>query len=508
MDRRERHSCDVRPRVLRSTRALAGAPVSPLWPHQEEGVQRALANMPGGFGFFFEQRGGKSRAATEAAKRLGAKRILVLCPSQAGAVPKVWMKEIPEQWIGSPPILNLGIKGESGASKARRLAKHGPDRPLIAIVNYESMWLNPLAELLTSMPWDVLICDESHRLKAPKGKQAAFAARIARLIPNRFLLTGTPNPHSPLDTWAQYQVLDWTVFPSSYTKFRLRYSRPAEYGERKDKDIYMMPGRGGVLNPWKFRDLDHMRELMYGGGKRAMRVLTRDVFPDMPHELTDERRCELEPAARRAYREMERHMVAELGADEASTATAANGGVKQMRLQQITGGTLPDMDGELHTISTAKETLLGEVMEDFGDEPMIVIARFHSDLDAIHRACAAKKLTSLELSGRRSELEEWKAGEAQVLAVQIQAGGAGIDLTRASVAIFYSVTSLGDYEQVRFRILGPMQTKPALLLHLVVEGTVDQAIYPALRDRKDVVSTVVEYLRHAAEAAPLAEVHA
>ena len=69
-----------------------------------------------------------------------------------------------------------------------------------------------------------------------------------------------------------------------------------------------------------------------------------------------------------------------------------------------------------------------------------MFCRFHADLDAVHNAAKAAGFHSLELSGRRDELKRWQDGEAPVLAVQISAGGVGVDLTRARYSIYFSLS--------------------------------------------------------------------
>ena len=83
--------------------------------------------------------------------------------------------------------------------------------------------------------------------------------------------------------------------------------------------------------------------------------------------------------------------------------------------------------------------------------------------------------TARELSGSRHELEEWQDGAGQVLAVQIQAGGLGVDLTRAAYCIYYSLGfSLSEYEQSLARVHRPGQTRPVAYYHLIAEHTVDR----------------------------------
>jgi SNF2 family DNA or RNA helicase len=83
-----------------------------------------------------------------------------------------------------------------------------------------------------------------------------------------------------------------------------------------------------------------------------------------------------------------------------------------------------------------------------------------------------------------------------VLAVQIDSGGLGVDLTRARYAIYYSLGfSLGSYEQSLARIHRPGQTRPVEYIHLLVKGTVDEKVMAALAARADVVKAVLQQLR-------------
>jgi SNF2 family DNA or RNA helicase len=117
----------------------------------------------------------------------------------------------------------------------------------------------------------------------------------------------------------------------------------------------------------------------------------------------------------------------------------------------------------------------------------------------VHAAAEAAGTVSVEHSGRRTELEEWqREGGPQVLAAQIQAAGEGISLTRARIAVYYSLGySLGQYVQSRARIRRPESTRAVFYYHLVAEDTIDEAIYAALSRRENVIGRVVEGLKHA-----------
>ncbi len=147
--------------------------------------------------------------------------------------------------------------------------------------------------------------------------------------------------------------------------------------------------------------------------------------------------CDLGSEARTIYRSLERDLIAQVSSGE---VTAANALVKLLRLQQITGGHLRTDAGVDVQVDSGKMNLLGEVLEDMDpSEAVVVFCRFHKDLDAVNQVPADAGGARLGLSGRKDDLKQWQAGDAPVLAVQIDSGGVGIDLTRARYAIYYSL---------------------------------------------------------------------
>ena len=135
----------------------------------------------------------------------------------------------------------------------------------------------------------------------------------------------------------------------------------------------------------------------------------------------------------------------------------------------------------------------------------MIFCRFTSDIAESKAAAQGNGRTVSELSGHRNELADWQAGKTNTLVAQIQSGGIGIDLTRASYCFFFSLGySLAEYEQAVARLHRPGQEKHTHIYHLVAtingRSTVDGRVYQALRDRKEVVDVIVTGYksRHAA----------
>jgi SNF2 family DNA or RNA helicase len=449
------------------------------WRHQIEAFQFTMERLVRGAGatlLALEMGVGKTLVALMVLAALAARRILICCPLR---VVPVWEEQI-ERHLDLPLIVvslddSVGsvAKKQELAEEKRKLAE-ATGRPLAVIINYDSAWRTPFAEWAEKQQWDLIIADESHRLKAPGGKASLAFKRLRSHARGRLALTGTPMPHSPLDVYAQFRFLNQTVFGPSFAAFRQKY---AVMGGFQRKQVT------------GFQCLDELEALM----RTITFRVSKDVL-DLPLQTHVTYHCELSGEAQRIYRDLEDDFVAEV---RDGRITVSNAMVKLLRLQQVAGGWVKTDDGQYHRVDSAKEKLLADTLEDIGpDEPVVVFCRFHADLDAVHEAAKAAGYPSLELSGRRDELKRWQDGKAQVLAVQISAGGVGVDLTRARYSAYYSLSfSLGEYDQALSRVHRPGQTRPVEHIHLVARNTVDTKIMRALEKRAEVVQAILAEIR-------------
>lgn len=459
-----------------------------LWEHQQRMAEFAAPRdrvvLDCGMG------GGKTGTAAHIVSECwNARLVLILAPKKVVESYSPWGKDfaldrfVSRRWEvarlhkGTIPTRVAALKA---AGKAWRAAG---DYGLVVVVNYEATLNQRMYETLRSVPWCAVLLDEQHRIKGPKAKVSRRVAEICKGSRRVLGMTGTLMPHSPMDLWAQMRSVDPDVFGGSFVRFRNQY---AQLGGYMGKAIVGFKNTDRMMDKCR----DHI-----------VRVTEEDMELELPGVVDDDVILELCPKAKRAYRDLEETMVAEV---EGGLITASNALTRILRLLQLTGGTqvvdVIDEYGEVSdriksTIDTAKSDYIAEMATDTDDQ-IVVFCLFHADLDAVHGAVEAAGKSCMEVSGRVNQLDNWVAGEAQVLAVQIGAGAEGIDLTRAHLGVFYSTGhSLGKYLQARKRLDRPGQKRRVVFKHLLIEGSIDEKIRRAIAKKEEIVTSVLDQLK-------------
>jgi len=411
-------------------------------------------------------------------------RLLIVAPL---SVVPVWPKEF-EQYADF--AANVTVLEGSKEKKLTLLKAHQDAYPSaleVLAVNYESTWR--LEDELCRWKPDMIIADESQRIKAPRSNQSRAMHHLGACADYKLILTGTPVTNSPIDFWSQYQFLQPGVFDRSFYAFKGRYVMEGGYG-------------GHEIIGYK-----NLKELTKKAHSIAHRV-TKAQALDLPEATSQNLYCDLEPAAAKVYKQMAKNMVAELEGEK--KVTAAEVIVRLLRLAQIAGGFVqPDGASKPESISTAKLSTLEEVVADLLDngKKVVIFARFREEIKAIRELAA--KLTGDEgyrliwgdtpQEDRGTFVEDFQSDpEVKIFIAQIQTAGLGITLTAADTAIFYSFDySYANYEQAKARIHRIGQKNTCTYLHLIARGTVDETIMDALAFKKNLADELVDNWRSA-----------
>ena len=447
-----------------------------VWQHQDEAIAWAGGRrdviLHVGMG------AGKSRIAIEVIRQElqagRARRVMIGCPKAViAAGVKQFSMWMPEQRL-------LVLSGGTSAKKSEQITAAMADTsPVVVIANYESWWRIKAAE---KVAWDCFVFDECHRLKSPSGAQSKWAAKQTKRCPTakRIALSGTLLAQTILDAFGIYRAVEspeCPTFGSIGAIFKATYA---------------------ITNP-------HIRGMVIGyrnqkqfGEKIAATTFHRrseDVL-DLPPILHTEVPVELTSKEAHVYKQLEKDFCAEVEAGK--FVTPANAMVSLLRMLQACQGYVRiDDEARAHRIDEhpSKQASFAEMIEDI-EEPLVTFARFRSDIDCVLEACHRHGRTVSELSGKINSLAEWQAVKTQVLVAQIQSGGIGIDLTRASLGCFFSMShSLSEWLQAIARLHRPGQTQNTRFFSLVstLQGkkTADGRVYEALSQRKEVIDVIL-----------------
>lgn len=415
------------------------------------------------------------------------KRVLILATNKGI---NVWKDEIEARTVDGIKYVvddnRLTVKEQ--AQKVKEA-----DSPVVYLLTYNRVWRPELLEALGKHQWDAIIADESHKIKAHNSKTSKAVYKLARRIQYVWGVTGTTLTNNPLDIFGQARFVDDTLFDfddapvllNSFTRFRDYFCH-----------LYMLQPGVYIINGYKNLER-YIAEL----DKFVYRV-DSDAVLDLPPEQHIVTRIKLSADLMRKYNAFKKEAIIEF---DAGVLTATNVLVKTTRLHQLVGGSVPTDNSRwtnsYWTHSEKLEALLDLVEEIPQHEPVVIFALYSAEIAQMLDKFSDKVWGGVSaLSGKYDTLKEWQQGKTRILLVQAQTGAESIDLSRAAYTVFYSFSySMGDYLQALRRTRRPRKdgTKAQRIVyyHLHAEGTIDEVIYRAITDKRNVAESILKHIQ-------------
>lgn len=425
-----------------------------------------------GAALFMEMGTGKTLVAIGIAGSLflrgKVKTVLVVAPL---SVLGVWEIEFEKSANFSYSLLLLS---GSTKNKVKQLRDFTGEGLKVVLVNYDSVWR--IENELSFFYPDIIIADESHRIKNPRCKRSSALYEIGEIAKYRLILSGTPFSNSPCDIFGQYRFLDPEVFGTDLDDFCGTYC------------CNVTPYKSYPV--WKVRS-DRMDLLLRKYREIAFYAKKKDCLT-LPSVLEQVYNVKLEKGAMRKYRDIVdkakyclQNNTFESGKYIVSVFT---------RLSQLTGGFIKDKTGVSYNVSKAKLQVLLSII-DFAiaeGNKVVVMLRYVNELKLIEASLAEKKIGFTDLYGKTKNREDsikffQTDKNCHVFIGQIQTAGNGISLTAASIMIFYSFDySLDNFEQAKARIHRAGQTKKCHYIYLTCSGTIDCMVLNKLREKQNI----------------------
>lgn len=344
----------------------------------------------------------------------------------------------------------------------------------VAIINYDNV--KTRLELLQKFQFDVIVLDESHKIKAMNAKRTKAILELAMSCKRRFILTGTPLTQNPMDLFAQFEFMGPAMALLGYTTF---YAFASAYSTK---------------NKWgRTSGFQNTGKLLQLSSKWAFSVKKKDCL-DLPEKLYVRREVEMSPEQQDVYDQVATEVLLvleSLGAE----VTIQNILVQYLRLAQVTSGYIKSTDGRELPIKNGDGKIeeLMEVLDETNGQKVVVWSRFVHEIEAICARLEKDGIKHVAYYGavsaedRQAAVDSFQNDpEVKVFVGNPQAGGIGINLTAADMVVYISNSfSLADRLQSEDRTHRIGQKNAVTYIDIVCEESIDELVLKKLQVKRE-----------------------
>jgi SNF2 family DNA or RNA helicase len=405
---------------------------------------------------------------------------LVIAPSSVKQT--VWGREL-AKWA---PELSVSVVDGSATARRKQIA----ERADVTVINWESARLHSrvagygdirltdkdrLEKELNELAPHAVIMDEAHRLRDPKSAQSRAVKWLAHRARFRYALTGTPVDRDASDLWGLLHVVAPEWHPGR-TRYLQRY---VETG-------YSLYGGLMILG----LDAGHEPEFRAVTQPLYRRIPKAVILPELPPKLPVQTRLTpMTPKQAKAYREMESGQLAILD----QILVAKNPLSVLTRLLQFAAAhaSVEIIQGKngypkqkvTLTAPSAKVDDLMELLEELGDEPLVVVAVSAQLIALAEQRVRDAGVTCSIVTGAQNAAEcdlavqRFQDGADRVIMLTLGAGAEGLTLTRARVILFMQESwqpLLNDQAAGRIHRIGSEHHESVQVIKQIAPGTVEE----------------------------------
>lgn len=463
------------------------------WQHQLDAIEKATKGNH--FAFFAEMGCGKTVMAINTLRYICASnkrllRTLILCPI---VVVEQWKREFHKHSKIGDSVICLKGDGKKRTALFKETAWDCDNpRAKVFVTNYEALNIDDLFKLILFWKPEVVICDESQRIKNHKALRTKKVTWLSDIANYRYILSGSPILNTPMDIFSQFRVLDQgQSFGKNFFGFRAKYFYDKNAGMPKMKYFPNWQPLPSTLSDFN--------KIIY---TKSIRVLKKDCL-DLPPLVRKQVFADMSPKQASMYESMRKAFVAYL---EGKTCVASMALVKGLRLQQITSGFFKtDEDEEIVYDDVPRLDALGELLEEITEHSKVIVwacfqKNYEMILDMIAKSKEIKGHTCTLTGGmsdkkRQESIDLFQENpDYKIMVANQGAGGIGVNLTAASYAIYYSRNfSLEQDIQSESRCHrgGSEIHEKITRIDIVTPNTIDEVILEALYRKENLANNIL-----------------
>lgn len=466
-----------------------------LYRHQREAIDFARRN-DGKCALFHDPGLGKTRTCLELFKhyRLAdpGLRLLVICP--LSLVNSAWGED---------------IKRFTDFTYApfKEMKDAVPD---IVIINYEALiskcYLPGILKMIRNHHF-MCVLDESSRLKSNKSKTTETLLAIAERFKYRIIASGTPMPNSELELWGQVNFIQPSTFHHSFYAFRNTYfhlERSGKVMHTNGQRLTSADMRRFLSTGWHYGITNDNRRMLMEEIRPFTHWVKKEEALDLPEKVDQIREVFLNAREQKAYDEMEEYLVTEIEGEEITAQVAL---AKLMKLRQATSGFFYNREGDSIEIgNSTKLKELEEILEELGNQPVIIWVQFRHEVEAIEKFISEKygsdRVATLYAGTKDKEysINRFKNNQVRYLIAHPKSAAHGLTFVNCSVMVFYSLDySFETHAQARDRIHRIGQRNSCLYIYIMAQDTIDEVLLRVLQRKQSLQEAVYALVRDAAK---------
>lgn len=422
--------------------------------YQENAVDHILIHPK--CALFLEPGLGKTAICIEAMKYL-PKPILIIAPKRV--IQYVWPAEF-KKWNSEYDFVSLSVGQDA------RKAAYLECKP-VNLINFEIV-----NTVFDNYEWiyKTLIIDESTRVKNHATKIFKILKRLSNKCERVIELTGTPSPRGLEDLWSQIYLLDrGDRLGKTVTAFRNRWFKQGYCA-------------------WDRKPLPGAQDEIQGRILDLCLSMKSSDYIDLPPMITQDIVITLPSKAMVEYNILKKQMVADINNTEITALTAAT---LAMKLLQITSGVVYSSKKDLIKSNVVKLETLAELIEDLGDENLLIVYQFKSEMDGL------RKMGIPEIRDNPGIINKWNERRIKAMAIHPASAGHGLNLQSGGSHICWTTPTynLEYYQQTNARLHRQGQTKPVIIHRIIASGTIDEHVINCLEGKNSLQNTLMEALK-------------
>ena len=330
------------------------------------------------------------------------------------------------------------------------------------LMTFNSAILDKNKTSLLSIKWDIIVVDESHKIKSHNSKISKLVYQLSKKTEYVWGLTGTPVGNSDIDIFCQFHnmnISDWGSI--SYSQFvdtccdiDTRFFRGNQikvpigikqrYRPGWDKNVAMFTQRVD------YDDDDAMPEL-------NVNVVKLEYFPTKTYSDAEDGFIQI--------------------SDYENTMTKL---VAIQKLHQIVNGFLyyEDEDGKKRVFDIEYNKKLTWLLLNIQKEPTVIVYRFEQDFNDISECLNENGYTTTEC------VDDFKNGKADILLLQCSRCES-FNLQMCKRIIFYTLDySFIKYNQMLHRVWRMGQKQDVTIDVLIFNDSVETQIWKAVKNKE------------------------